>query len=91
MSSVVPAAEVEPGPGRQEVEAGLRQLGAAFARQHDVEPFAQAVQMQHVGGGVGQLRLAQASATPQSLDCCCFDRSTLSTSRTRSFRPWRSV
>src|SRR5882724_9120683 len=27
---------------------------------------------------------------PQSLDCCCFDRSMLSTSRTRSFSPCRS-
>jgi hypothetical protein len=56
----LPAAEIELGPGRQEVEAGLRQLGAAFARQHRVETFAQAMQMQHVGSGIGELRLAKA-------------------------------
>jgi hypothetical protein len=48
------------------------------------------MQMQHVGRGVGKLRLAEARE-PQSLDCCCFDRSMLRTSRTRSFRPCRSV
>ena len=37
----LPAAEIEPGPGRQEIEAGLRQFGAALARQHAIEPFAQ--------------------------------------------------
>ena len=56
----LPAAEIELGPGRQEVETGLRQFVAAFARQHRVEPLAQTMQMQHVGRGIGELRLAEA-------------------------------
>src|SRR5258708_32360124 len=60
----LPAAEVEPGAGRQELETGLRQLGAALARQHGVEPFAQAMKMQHVGGSVSELRFAETRRTP---------------------------
>src|SRR6266849_4779680 len=54
----VPAIQIELCPGRQEFETGLRQPDAALARQHGVEPLAQAMQMQHVGSGVGQLCLA---------------------------------
>ena len=35
-----PAAEIEPGPGRQEVETGLRHRSAALARQHGIKPLA---------------------------------------------------
>ena len=64
MSSVSQPCRSSLARGRQELETGLRQFGAALARQHGVEPFAQAMQMQHVGGGVGQLRLAQALRAP---------------------------
>ena len=60
----VPALQVEPGPRGKEPETGLRQFQPALAREHAVEPVAQAMQMQHVGGGVGQLRLAQALRAP---------------------------
>src|SRR5438874_2597157 len=56
----LPAAEIELRPGRQEVETGLRQRRAALAREHGVEPFAQGMQMQHVGSGISELRLAEA-------------------------------
>ena len=49
---------------RQEVESGSRQLGAALARQHRVEPGAQRVQMQHVGGGILQLLVGQVRRAP---------------------------
>ncbi len=60
----LPAAEIEPCPGGEEFETGFCKLGAAFAHQHGIEPFAQGVQMQDVGGGVGKLRLAQALRAP---------------------------
>src|SRR6478609_1736845 len=60
----LPAAEIELHPGRQEVETGLRQCCAALARQHGIESLAQAMQMQYVGGRVGELRLAQRSRAP---------------------------
>jgi hypothetical protein len=59
-----PALQIEPGPRRQEGEAGLRQFGAAFARQHDIEAFAQGMQVQHVGSRVSELRFAQGRRTP---------------------------
>src|SRR5882757_1300125 len=60
----LPAAEVELGPGGEKFETGFCKLSAAFAHQHGIEAFAQGVQMQYVGGGVGELRLAQALRTP---------------------------
>ena len=39
----LPAAEIELGPGRQEVETGLRQRGAALARQHRIQALAQSM------------------------------------------------
>src|ERR1700687_2215658 len=60
----VPALQVELRPRRQKFETGLRQFGAALAREHGIEPFAQRMQMQHVGGRIGQLRLAQGLRAP---------------------------
>src|SRR5712671_3530857 len=60
----IPALQIEPGPGRQEFETGLRQRGAALTREHGIEAFAQGMQMQHVRGRIGQLRLAQGLRTP---------------------------
>src|SRR5207302_10194830 len=54
-----PALKVKQGACRQEVEAGPRQLGASFARQHRVEPRPQRVQVQDVRGGITQLLLGQ--------------------------------
>src|SRR5690348_4980756 len=59
-----PAAEIEQRPARQEVEAGLRQGGAALARQHFVEPVFQGMEMQHVGGGVAELLVAELGCAP---------------------------
>src|ERR1700752_4256250 len=50
---VLPALQIEPGPGGEELEAGLRQSLAALAREHGVELLAQRVEMQHVGGRIG--------------------------------------
>jgi len=61
---VSPSAEIESGPRRQEFETRLRHPGAIFPRQHGVEPAAQGVQMQHVGGGIGELRIAQRLRPP---------------------------
>lgn len=60
----LPALQIEPGARRQELETGFRKLAAALARNHHVELFAQAVQMQHVGGGIGELRFAQRICAP---------------------------
>ena len=53
-----PALQIEPRPGWQELETGLRQLAAALAQKHRVEPLAQGVQMQYVGRRIGKLRVA---------------------------------
>jgi hypothetical protein len=42
----------------------FRDLGAAFARQHDVQLVLHLVQVQHVGGGVCELRLGEFRGTP---------------------------
>ena len=52
-----PALQVEFGPRRQKLETGLRQRGAPLAREHRIQPLAQTMQMQYVGGRVSQLRL----------------------------------
>ena len=59
-----PARQVEPGPVGQEAETGLRQFGAAFPRQQDVQLLLQRVQMEHVGGRIGHLRLGQLPRRP---------------------------
>src|SRR3954469_5583482 len=61
---LAPAQKVEPRTVRQEPEAGLRQRLAALARQHGVEFCLERMQMQHVGGGVGDLRLAEFLCAP---------------------------
>ena len=57
-----------------------------LALQHGVQPDAQFVQVEHVGGRVFEL-LGRQLGCPQSEDCCCFDRSTFSRSLHRSFNP----
>src|SRR5262249_35859313 len=59
-----PTGEIEFRPRRQKVEAGLRKLGAALARQHPIQLFAQRMQVQDVGGGISQLRLAERGGAP---------------------------
>src|SRR5262249_4114665 len=59
-----PAGEVEARARGQELEGGLRQLGAALASQQLVELGHQRVQVQDVGGGVGELLVAQAVGAP---------------------------
>jgi hypothetical protein len=52
-----PAGEVEPYPVRQEAKAGRRQLRAPLADENGVELFPERVQVQHIGRGVGELRV----------------------------------
>ena len=59
-----PAGKIKFRPRRQKVETGLRKLGAALARQHRIQLFAQRMQMQHIGGGIGELRLAERRRAP---------------------------
>ena len=51
-----PTLQIEPGARRQEFEAGFRQGSTILARQHGVELVTQRMQMQHIGGGISQLR-----------------------------------
>src|SRR3954466_4755132 len=60
----VPSLQIELCTRRQEIEAGLRQLAAAFPQKHRVESLAQGMQMQHVGCGIGELRVAQSLRAP---------------------------
>ena len=50
-----PADEIEARAVRQEIETGLGQLRAPFAREHGVEDSLDFMQVQNVGGGVGLL------------------------------------
>src|SRR3546814_6573378 len=52
----LPAGNVERGARGQELEAGPCQALAALARQHDIQLGAQVVQMQDVGGSIGEDR-----------------------------------
>ena len=61
---VLPARQIKPGAHGQEVETGLGQVGAPLARQHDVQPLAHHMQVQHVGGGIGQLFGAEHIRAP---------------------------
>ena len=54
-----PTEKVEPRPRRQKGEAFPRHFGPTLAFEHAVEPLAQSMQMQHIGGGVRLLRLTQ--------------------------------
>src|SRR5204863_27624 len=59
-----PALKIKQCACRQEIEAGTRQLAAPLARQHRVESPAQRVQVQHIGGGIAQLLVAQRCRAP---------------------------
>jgi hypothetical protein len=50
--------EVEPDPIGEEAKAGLRQLFPAFAGEHDIEPLFERMEMDDIGGRVGNLRFA---------------------------------
>ena len=56
--------EVEPDPIRQEAKAGLRQLFAAFAGEHDIEALFERMEMDDIGGRVGNLCFAQFWRAP---------------------------
>ena len=78
----VPAEQVELDAGRQEAEAGLRRAPSRPSRsQHARRAGLERVQIEHVGGGIFELRVASASAAPQSEICCCLEMSTSSSSR----------
>ena len=57
-----PARKVQRGTGGQEIETGLGQLRAAFARQHGIQRGLELVQMGHVIGGVSELLFRQVLA-----------------------------
>src|ERR1700687_2549339 len=59
-----PAAKVELNSCRQEAETGLRQRRPISPRQHLIEPLLQRMQMQNVGGGIGELRVRELRGTP---------------------------
>src|SRR5262245_55283032 len=59
-----PASEVEAGAIGQEPEAGRRQFLASLARQQRIELSLEGVQMQHVGGRIGDLGVGQVGRTP---------------------------
>jgi len=56
------------------VETRLRQRSAAFARQHGVEPLAQAMQMQHVGGGIASCASLRLETPSRSTAAASTDR-----------------
>src|SRR5258707_301684 len=59
-----PAGEIELGARGQEVETGLRQSRAAFARQHDVELFLQFMQIGDVVRRISKLAFRQIRRAP---------------------------
>jgi len=87
---VGPACEVRRARVGRKVEGGRGQLGAALALQKGIELGLSRVQIEHGGGGIGELLLAQAIGAPVEV-CCCLERSTPKSSLHRSFRPNRSV
>ena len=58
------AQQIQPRPGRQEREAGFGQLEPVFANQQRLQLRPQRVQVQHVGGGVGELLGRQLQRAP---------------------------
>ena len=52
-----PAREIKPCARRKKLETGGGQGVAPFPRQHDVQTRLELMQIQHVGGGVGHLRV----------------------------------
>ena len=85
-----PAGKIEQGSRRQEVEARLGQGRSILPRQSLVELLLELVQVANVARGIFALGFGQLIGA-QSLVCCCFDTSILSSSLTRSLSPWRSV
>ena len=61
---IVPAQQVELGALGQETETSFRDVHATLPGQHHVQLVPQRVQVQHIGGGVGQLRLAEGLRRP---------------------------
>src|SRR6478735_4612892 len=61
---LAPAHDVEPYPRRQESETFDRQRQPPLALQHHIELVADRMEMQHVGGGVGELGLAELRRAP---------------------------
>mgnify|MGYP001797807136 CR=1 FL=1 len=59
-----PAGQIQTRPIGQEAETGGRQFGAALARQHHVQPFAQRMQVPHGGRRLGHLRVGQRFRPP---------------------------
>src|SRR5579859_5971468 len=59
-----PTRQIEGGAVGKEVETGLGQLDPAFARQQFVHLVAQAVQIEHVRGGIVELLLCQGGSAP---------------------------
>ena len=62
--------EVEPDPIRQEAKAGLRQLFAAFAGEHDIEALFERMEMDDIGGRVGNLCFRALRAPGPSARVC---------------------
>src|ERR1700693_2923020 len=61
---LAPAGKVEFGAGGQEAETGRRKLAAPLARQPRVEALLERMQVDDIGGGIGELRLAQRFRRP---------------------------
>ena len=59
-----PPSQIEPRPGRQEVETGLRHGSAPFAFQPHLENVFQPVQETHIGRGIIALRLVDIVRAP---------------------------
>src|SRR5438874_1663587 len=59
-----PAGQVQPGAAGQEAESGLGQLGAALAFQQGIQLGLERMEVQHIGGGVVELFLAQRLGAP---------------------------
>src|SRR5262249_31593108 len=59
-----PSREIEPGAIREETKAGGGKLGSSLALQHGIELVLESMQMQHVGGGIAHLRVAQRLRSP---------------------------
>ena len=59
-----PASQIERGAGRQKIETGLREIQPSFADQHGFKAFLDGMQVQHIGGRILQLRIAQRFRAP---------------------------
>src|SRR6185437_1308640 len=59
-----PTGEVEERARRQELETGGGHRRAALARQHDVEPGAQGMEMEDIRRGIAELLVGQLGGAP---------------------------